>query len=349
MTKFIFLKSSVSAVALASVAFVASAPVVAAEEAAYANIEEVVVVGTRRKDRTIADSNVPVDVLSAAELSTSGYTETNQLLGALLPSFNFPQPSLTDGTDHVRPAQLRGLAPDHTLVLINGKRRHSSALVNLNGSAGRGSAAVDLNAIPSNAIKSIEILRDGAAAQYGSDAIAGVINIVLKDASSGGSMSATYGANITTLDGVPELTNVGVDADGNLTFETGDDVSRTDGETLTLQGNFGTELGADGFFNLSVEYRDRNPSNRSDYDHREAYDRIGGALDPREVGYDRYNTRFGNARVEDVNIFYNAAVPLGENELYSFGSYSRRTGDSAGFNRLPGNSRNVQEIHPDGF
>ena len=345
-----FLKAGVSVLALASASFVASVPVAAAAaDNEFAGIEEVVVVGTRRKDRTVANSNVPVDVISATELSSSGYSETNQLLSALLPSFNFPQPSLADGTDHVRPAQLRGLAPDHTLVLINGKRRHSSALVNINGSAGRGSSAVDLNAIPANAIKRIEILRDGAAAQYGSDAIAGVINIVLKDASSGGEMSATYGAHVTTLSGVPQLESVGVDADGNLTFETGDDRTRTDGETLTLRGNIGTELGDEGFFNLSIEYRDRKPSNRSDYDNREAYDRINGALDPREVGYDRYNTRFGNARVEDVNIFYNAALPVGEHELYSFGSYSRRSGDSAGFNRLPGNSRNVQSIYPDGF
>jgi iron complex outermembrane receptor protein len=121
-----------------------------------------------------------MDIIETDALCRSGLTETNTLLGALLPSFNFPQPSITDGTDHVRPAQLRGLAPDHTLVFVNGKRRHSSALLNLNGSSGRGSSAVDLNAIPANAIERIEILRDGAAAQYGSDAIAGVINIVLK-------------------------------------------------------------------------------------------------------------------------------------------------------------------------
>lgn len=144
-------------------------------------IEEIVVTGTRRKGRTATDSSVPIDIIGESDLTSSGLTETNQILGSLLPSFNFPLPSLTDGTDHVRPAQVRGLAPDHVLVLVNGKRRHTSALLNLNGSTGRGSAAVDLNAIPANAIKRIEVLRDGAAAQYGSDAIAGVINIVLKD------------------------------------------------------------------------------------------------------------------------------------------------------------------------
>ncbi len=336
-------------VSMVSIAMTATAPAAIAQDGASGDIEEVVVTGTRRKDRTIADSNVPIDVLNASALTSTGLTETNQLLATLLPSFNFPQPSVTDGTDHVRPAQLRGLAPDHTLVLVNGKRRHSSALLNLNGSVGRGSSAVDLNSIPANAIKRIEVLRDGAAAQYGSDAIAGVINIVLKDASEGGSISAQYGANVTTLDGVPQLESVSIGADGNLQFQTGDDRTQTDGETLTLRGNAGFGLGDGGFFNVSVEYRDRNATNRSDFDDREAYDRIDGALDPRELTYDRYNTRFGNANVEDVNIFYNAAVPIGEMELYSFGSYSKRTGDSAGFNRLPGNSRNIQEIYPDGF
>ena len=340
-----------AAASLVSIALTA-APAAVAQDVRASNVvtlEEVVVTGTRRKDRTIADSNVPIDVLNASALTSTGLTETNQILATLLPSFNFPQPSLTDGTDHVRPAQLRGLAPDHTLVLVNGKRRHTSALLNLNGSVGRGSSAVDLNAIPANAIKRIEVLRDGAAAQYGSDAIAGVINIVLKDANEGGIISATYGANLTTLDGVPQLEGVSVDAEGNLQFTTGGDRTRTDGETLTLRGNIGFGLGQEGFFNVSVEYRDRNATNRSDFDDREAYGRIGGNPDPRELTYDRYNTRFGNANVEDINIFYNAALPSGDIDLYSFGSYSKRTGDSAGFNRLPANSRNVPEIYPDGF
>lgn len=132
-------------------------------------------------------------------------------------------------------------------------------------------------------------------------------------------------------------------------FMTGDDRTRTDGETLTLRGNIGFRLGADGFFNASIEYRDRSPTNRSDYDDREVYDRIAGVLDPREMTYNRYNTRFGNSRVEDMNIFYNAALPVGRQEVYWFGSYSRRQGDSAGFNRLPNNSRNVEAVYPNGF
>lgn len=339
------------------IAMTATAPAAVAQDGAIAvdDIEEVVITGTRRKDRTIADSNVPIDVLNADSLTSTGLTETNSILANLLPSFNFPQPSLTDGTDHVRPAQLRGLAPDHTLVLVNGKRRHGSALLNLNGSVGRGSSAVDLNTIPANAIKRIEVLRDGAAAQYGSDAIAGVINVVLKDAQQGGAFSVSYGAYNTTLDGVPQLESVTIDPAGNmgmgsLKFTTGKDRKRTDGETLTLRGNIGFGLGDGGFFNASIEYRDRNATNRSDYDDRIVYSRINNTtLDPRELTYNRYNTRFGNANVEDVNIFYNAALPVGKMELYSFGSYNNRTGDSAGFNRLPGNSRNVPAIYPDGF
>ena len=127
-----------------------------------------------------AEKAVPVDVITREQIASSGYTETAQVIQSLAPSLNFPRPSITDGTDTVRPATLRGLGPDQVLVLVNGKRQHQSALVHMNGSIGRGSTGVDLNAIPVSAIDHIEILRDGAAAQYGSDAIAGVINIVLK-------------------------------------------------------------------------------------------------------------------------------------------------------------------------
>ena len=312
-------------------------------------LEEIIVVGSRRADRSVQDSNVPVDFLDISKLEKTGSTETNQLLANLLPSFNFPQPSITDGTDHVRPAQMRGLAPDHTLVLINGKRRHASALINLNGSTGRGSSAVDLNSVPANAIKNIQVLRDGAAAQYGSDAIAGVINVVLKDASEGGSISVVYGGNNTTFDGVPQLESVTTDVDGNLAFTTGGARSANDGETITLRANKGFEVGDGGFLNVSFEHRDRELTNRSDYESREVYDRIDGQLDPREFTYDRYNTRFGNSGVKDLNVFYNLGVPIGESEFYSFGSYNKREGESAGFNRLAGNSRNVLEIYPDGF
>jgi iron complex outermembrane receptor protein len=341
----------------ASAALLGSLCVNAAEQDTIAeeNIEQISVIGSRRLGRTVEDSAVPIDIIGADALKNSGFTETNALLSSLLPSFNFPQASLTDGSDHVRPAQLRGLAPDHTLVLVNGKRRHSNALLNLNGSTGRGSSSVDLNAIPANAIARIEVLRDGAAAQYGSDAIAGVINIVLKSASSGGSVAAIYGANVTEMDGVPQLKSVSEGSDGNLAFTEGGDRSLTDGQTLTLQGNMGFELGDNGFLNISTEYRDRHSTNRSDYDNRENYARIDdgsvdGALDPRELTVNRYNHNFGNGDVEDFSMFYNAGYQLtNEVDLYSFGSYSKREGEGGGFYRRASDSRNIEEVYSDGF
>ncbi|MGB1299254.1 MAG: TonB-dependent receptor plug domain-containing protein, partial [Psychrobium sp.] len=149
----------------------ASTTAIAADKEAKKDIEHILVTGSRRNDRTVSESSVPVDIINIEDMVTTGQLEVSQVLTTLIPSFNYPNPSIADGTDHSRPAVLRGLAPDHTLVLINGKRRHSSALLNLNGTVGRGSTAVDLNTIPTSAIKSIEVLRDGAAAQYGSDAI----------------------------------------------------------------------------------------------------------------------------------------------------------------------------------
>ena len=170
-----------------------SAPAVVAvsQQAAGEVVEDVendsvlIVTGTRRSNRTVSESAVPIDVITAEQMQQSGLTETARLLRDLVPSLNFPQPSITDGTDAIRPATLRGLGPDQTLVLINGKRRHGAALLNLNGSVGRGSTAVDLNQIPASSIGRVEVLRDGAAAQYGSDAIAGVINFQLNDARKG--------------------------------------------------------------------------------------------------------------------------------------------------------------------
>lgn len=315
------------------------------------DIEQIQIVGSRRVGRTVNDSPVPIDIIDASSIEATGLTETNMILNTLLPSFNFPQPSITDGTDHVRPAQLRGLAPDHTLVLVNGKRRHTSALLNLNGSVGRGSSAVDLNAIPANAIKRIEVLRDGAAAQYGSDAIAGVINIVLKDASEGGDVSATYGANVTTMDGVPNLDGVSVGADGNLDFNTGSDRELTDGQTLTLRGNMGFEWGDDGFVNVSAEYRDRGQANRADFDPRENYARDeNGALDEKELTINRYNHVYGNGAVEDYALFVNAGKAVSDSaEFYATAGVSTRDSIGGGFYRRAQDSRNILSIYPDGF
>lgn len=290
------------------------------EEAA--KLTEVIVTGTRRSDRTVAESMAPIDVLRPVELENNGTPELQAVLNRIVPSFNFPRTSITDASDHVRPAQLRGLAPDQTLVLVNGKRRHRTAIINVNGTQGRGSSPVDLNAIPIGAIERIEVLRDGAAAQYGSDAIAGVINIVLKNDAEGGFVSGTSGR-----------------------YDAGD------GDLLDLSGNIGFGLGDGGFFNLTAQFRDKAATNRAGRDLRQQYPLINGQRDPREVTFDRLNHRFGDAETADQLLFINSAMPIGESghELYAFGSLSRRDGESAGFYRRALDARNVPAIYPNGF
>ncbi|RKU36198.1 ligand-gated channel protein, partial [Candidatus Poribacteria bacterium] len=156
-------------------------------------IESVVVVGTRSIGRRALQAPVPIEVVNREQLSLTGQSETGRVLQMLVPSFNFPSSTISDGTDALRPATLRGLGPDQVLVLVNGKRRHKSALLHVNSSVGRGTAGTDFNAIPAAAIERIEVLRDGAAAQYGSDAIAGVINIVLKDDTDSGDADLYWG------------------------------------------------------------------------------------------------------------------------------------------------------------
>ena len=317
-----------------------------------------IVTGTRRSNRTVSESPVPIDVIGGEQLRQSGLVETARLLRDLVPSLNFPQPSITDGTDAIRPATLRGLGPDQTLVLINGKRRHVAALLNINGSVGRGSTAVDLNQIPSSAIGRVEVLRDGAAAQYGSDAIAGVINFQLNDAREGGRFFVNYGGFNTRIAGVQEVTGVNGTAgavptltpDGVLQLNTnGRDLKVTDGEVLTVSGNIGLPLGPEGFLNITAEYRDRNDTNRTGYDPRRNYAQ-SGPLDPRELTLDRRYHRYGDPATEDLNIVVNMGIPLDDNvELYAFGSYGTRDAESAGFYRRAADNRNVLAIYPDGF
>jgi len=350
-----FLRASVSlAVLMASPAFAQNqgAGATPSDEVLEQNIadgEQIIVTGTRRTDRTLAESPVPVDVISADAMVNTGFTEVNRILNQLVPSFNFPQPSITDGTDVLRPATLRGLSPDQTLVLVNGKRRHPSALLNINGSVGRGSAAVDLNTIPPLAIERIEVLRDGASSQYGSDAIAGVINIQLRRRP-GGRAQVTYGKYFTSLEGVPQVTGVErgtdgqplIDADGNYVLATGDgDREAEDGGTLTLAATYGLPIGATGYLNLTGEYKDREATNRAGYDPRSQLQPVDGGADPREFSFDRLNHRYGDAQTEDYNLFFNGGVDLTpEIELYTFGSYGSRAGESAGFFRRSNDARN---------
>jgi iron complex outermembrane recepter protein len=363
-------------IAIGSVpAFAQDTAATGATAAADDGAEAIVVIGSRRQDRTVADSAVPIDVISADALTENGFTETNRLLGQLVPSFNFPQPSLTDGTDSVRPATLRGLAPDQTLVLVNGRRRHNSALLNLNGSVGRGSAAVDLNTIPPLAIEQIEVLRDGAASQYGSDAIAGVINVRLRRAA-GGRATITFGQYRTTMDNVPDVTGVALGANGqplintqagtqgaaNTTYlltDSGGERRRNDGETLTIATNIGLPVGDSAYVNLTAQFQDRNATNRAAADPRVQYPLVGGLVDPRELTFNRFNHRYGDADTQDMTFFVNAGADLSAGaELYGWASYNIRDGESAGFYRRANDARNRNfaasttsfvPFYPDGF
>ncbi|MDN3376920.1 MULTISPECIES: TonB-dependent receptor [unclassified Pseudoalteromonas] len=332
----------------------ASVTAIAAEQIVDTTAQEVEVIsvtGTRRSLRSIAQSTVPVDLLTSRDLATTGQLEISQVLAAQLPSFNYPSATLADGTDHAKPAVLRGLAPDHTLVLVNGKRRHSGALLNLGGTVGRGSTAVDLNNIPTSAIKRVEVLRDGAAAQYGSDAIAGVINIILKDDDDGGTVSYTFGQYNTQMAGSPQLLGTSADQAGGLSFTKGSDRKLKDGISRTASANAGFSLADNGFINISIESRNNEPTNRSGIDEREQYSRdANDALDSREFDFDRYNHRFGKADIEDITLFYNLGYDFDNSlSLYSFASYSNRKGNSAGFYRRASDIRNLPEVYPDGF
>lgn len=347
MKKHVLLMASVAGVALFST------PAFAQEAEAGAQVADdsapaIIVTGTRRADRTVADSPVPVDVIGGDALENSGYTETAKVLNQLVPSFNFPQPAITDGTDALRPATLRGLGPDQTLVLVNGKRRHTSALLNMNGSVGRGSAAVDMNTIPPLAIERIEVLRDGASSQYGSDAIAGVINVHLKKRE-GNRAQVTYGKYFTDMGGLREATGV-VTANGAPVLDTtagagdvyqlttGDKVNRKDGATLTLASNFGLPVGEGGYLNITAQYQDRNPTNRSGYDPRRQYQT---SQVTQELAANRLNHRYGDAATNDMAFFLNAGYDVGSSsEIYAFGSYNIRDAESAGFFRRPNDARN---------
>jgi iron complex outermembrane recepter protein len=314
-----------------------------------AGAEQIIVTGTRRTDRTVADSPVPVDVIGGAALTNQGFTETNKILNQLVPSFNFPQPSIADGTDVIRPATLRGLGPDQTLVLVNGKRRHVSALLNVNGSVGRGTSAVDMNLIPTLAIERIEVLRDGASSQYGSDAIAGVINVQLKKSSNGGKATASFGKYITSLDGVINFTGI-TNNGGQPVLDPNDtrilqgvadgERKARDGETYTFAANIGVPIGP-GFVNITGEYRNRGATNRAGFDLRPNYIRPTAAFDPRELTFNRLNFKYGDAKTTDYNFFLNAGLPIGEIfEVYAFGSYGKRDGLSAGNYRQASSANN---------
>jgi len=304
----------------------------------------VVVTGTRVANRTVLDTTAPVDVISAETLKNSGSTELTQALSMALPSLNFPRPALTDGTDTIRPATLRGMSPDQTLVLVNSKRRHASSLVNVNGSIGRGSAAVDLNTIPTAIVKTVEVLRDGAAAQYGSDAISGVVNMRLRTDRTGGEATVNYGANKTEYD----LYNAAPPAGGTWTAPASR--KRTDGQTATVSIWKGLALGETGYLTIAGEFRDQNRTERAGYDMRQQYALVNGRFDPRENTINRFNAWTGEPDMKQSTLFANAGNDMGGGvKVYGWASYQDRDATSAGYARIPQDARNIQSIYPDGF
>ncbi|TYP72922.1 TonB-dependent receptor [Aquimarina intermedia] len=356
-------------------------------------LDEIVLVGTRNPNRTVVETAVPIDVLDIKELaSATPQVNLNQILNYVAPSFSSNTQTISDGTDHIDPASLRGLGPDQVLVLVNGKRRHTTSLVNVNGTFGRGNVGTDLNAIPAVAIKRIEVLRDGAAAQYGSDAIAGVINIVLRSDVNELDFTVTTGANVSR----------------NAEKQTGG----VDGESVNVAASYGLPIGEKGgFINFSGDFDYREPYNRmkawegsifngynaieyeaskdnaslkelqtdlteiksyaervnyfspqlqSDIQSAATLEDLQPILDidvtEQELqarGQERsdYNMRVGQSGLRGGRFFANISLPLDDNEteLYAFAGLSSRKGNSAGFYRLPNQSRTYTPVYINGF
>ena len=296
-------------------------------------LQEVQIVGSRNTKRTVVNSAVPIDVINVRDVTTqSGKLEINELLQYVAPSFNANKQSGSDGADHVDPASLRGMGPDQTLVLINGKRRHQSSLINLFGTRGRGNTGTDLNAIPASSIKRIEILRDGAAAQYGSDAISGVINIVLNDNVDELTGSITYGAYNTNAKGdfpVGTANTDGYRLDKNGNGNTFGKDQNFDGGSLKVTANYGVALGEKGgFANFTTEYLNKNKTLRPGFDFRKG---------------------FGEAEIQGFNFFGNMAIPVSDKtEFYAFGGRNYRDTDAYAFTRNEG-ERVVESIYPGGY
>ncbi len=308
------------------------------------NLENVVVLGSRSAPRSRMDTPVPVDVVDIQKLTANvAQVSVNQILNFVAPSFTSNVMSLTDATDHIDPASLRGLGPDQVLVLINGKRRHTTSVININGSLGKGSVGTDLNAIPTSAIKRIEILRDGASAQYGSDAIAGVINIILN-------------TDVNKL-------NASVSGGGFA----GKHSDGLDGETVQANVNYGVALNdKGGFLNLSGSFDFRDFASRTtpyrgviftDYNNPALYPTPTGVdITDEELtrrGLDRgdFVPNIGQSKNRGGSLFFNSVIPVAdEAEIYAFGGLNYRNGTSTAFYRTPRQlTQNNATIYPNGF
>ena len=306
---------------LAAGSALAWVPVASAQTADEAPADDIVVTGARGLQRTVTDSPTPIDVVSAAELEKTGKPGLLQALNTLIPSFNVPARAGGSTSTVISTGGLRGLNPDQTLILVNGKRRHKTSLINAVSSLYNGSVPVDLDLIPVSAIDHIEVLRDGAAAQYGSDAIAGVINIILKDGDHGGSISATAGQNF----------------------------DRSDGENYQILGNIGTKIG-DGFVNFSVSAKRQQDSNRAVpiASNIRLYNAVN---DPREATIDRLVTKnYGTMPQDALVLGVNAGYDLSATDhFYAFGTFAQRHTELNVTFRAPNNVASLPEIYPNGF
>lgn len=312
-------------------------PVTATDQADEpADPDLIVVTGVRGANRTVLDSPVPIDVLAGADVAQAASVgETAQALQNLTPSLNFPRQSNSGAGDTVRAAQLRGLSPDQTLVLVNGRRYHTTSTPNLDTKIGRGTTPVDLNTIPVNAIGRVEVLRDGAGAQYGSDAIAGVINIGLERLRQGGSVGISYGLNVTRPGAIDE----------NL----------RDGRTTVIDAKLGTGLGENGFLTVGGDFIWQQGTNRAGFDDGGNFLTNGSYSDPRNFPFFGQRLfKVGDPRVRSGHLWYNAEALTGDVTLYSFAILHRRKAEGANFFRWPvivdGNGNNYLPPQlPDGL
>lgn len=282
--------------------------------------ETIIVTGTRMSNRSAADSPVAVDVISGEDFAQNSSSDVQDMLRTQVPSFDINTQPISDAATVVRPANLRGMSPDNVLILVNGKRRHRGSIISfLGGGISDGAQGVDISAIPSMALKQVEVLRDGASSQYGSDAIAGVINFILKDNDEGFELKATYGS---TTEG--------------------------DGDNYNVSANLGLPLGDDGFINITGEIRDVEGTVRS-----VVRDDVLGLIDAGVLTGNEFATintytdevpqYWGQPDVEDdVKVFINSGIQLNKNaELYLFGNYGQRTVTGGFFYRNPTNRGGV--------
>ena len=283
--------------------------------------------------------------------SEAGNMDTSQILESILPYFSYPSVSNAGISGQFRPVVMRGLSPDHMLVLVNGKRRHKAAFLHVNDSVGRGSLGVDFNMIPAVAVERIEVSPEGASASFGSDAVAGVINFQLKEAV-GGSFTVHLGTHLTEVTDVSDL--LAVDSlGGALVFDTAGDRNPDDGDgnMLSIAGDWGFRLGREGFVHFSAEFRDSEDTDRTGIDSRQQYALLGdGSLDIRELTFNRFSHQHGRAEIEDINFFVNAAYPVAsDSELYFFASHGKRKGFNGMDYRRAIDERNITALYPDGF